>query len=71
MSVKRRLASCGLGLAVFLGLIAPAPGMFRIVEVEQVPVDRLIIKLEADVKKAPKDVPALINLAASTAWLSP
>ena len=63
MSVKRRLASCGLGLAVFLVLIARLPGMFRIVEVEQVPVERLVTNLEAAVKKDPKDVQALVNLA--------
>ncbi len=63
MRAKRGLASCGLGVAVFLWLVPPSPGMFRRVEVEKVPVDRLIANLEAEVARNPKNVSALINLA--------
>jgi hypothetical protein len=63
MGMKRHLASSGLGLAVFLGLALPAPGHFGLVEVAKVPVDRLVMNLEAEVMKDPKNVHTLINLA--------
>ena len=71
MSVKQHLASCGLGLAVLLMLIPASLGMFARVEVQRVPVERLVTNLEEAVKKDPKDVQTLVNLGASTAWPTP
>lgn len=56
-------AVCGLGLAVCLLLTPASPGEYAIVEVQQVPVERLVTNLEAAVKKAPRSVQALVNLA--------
>jgi tetratricopeptide (TPR) repeat protein len=59
----RYLTVCGVGLAACL-LFAPAsPGKYARVEVQQVPVDRLVTNLEEAVKKNPKNVQALVNLA--------
>jgi hypothetical protein len=62
MSAKH-LASIGLGLAVLLLLIPASPGMFERVEVQRVPIERLVTNLEEAVKKDPKNVEALVNLA--------
>jgi hypothetical protein len=62
MSVKH-LASFGLGLAVLVMLVPAAPAMFIFVEVQKVPVERLIANLEATLEKKPGDVQALVNLA--------
>src|SRR5262245_9492569 len=59
----RHLAVWGLGLAVGLLLVAPARGEYAAVQLEKVPVERLVTNLEAAVKKDPKDVAALVNLA--------
>jgi hypothetical protein len=62
MSVKR-LASIGLGLSV-LFMVSPAShGHFRPSDLQTVPIERLVINLEAAVKKEPKNVQALVNLA--------
>jgi len=59
----RFFASCGFGLSVFLVLIPVAAGKFKVVELQDVPVERLVANLEAAVKKDPKNVQALVNLA--------
>ena len=63
MSIKPRLASFGLGLALFLILKPASQGKFAWVELEQVPVERLVANLEEAVKKDPKNVKVLVNLA--------
>jgi hypothetical protein len=55
--------ACGVGLAACLLLTPASPGCYAVVEVQQVPVERLVTNLEAAVKKNPKDVQALVNLA--------
>jgi hypothetical protein len=62
MSV-RYLAACVLALAAFLLLTPASPGCYAVVEVQQVPVERLVTNLEEAVKKDPKNVQALVNLA--------
>src|SRR5215475_3334776 len=59
----RHLAACGLGLAACLLLTPASPGKYARVEVEQIPVERLVTNLETAVRKDPKSVPALVNLA--------
>jgi hypothetical protein len=59
----RYLAACGLGLAACFLLTSEVPGKFARVEVEKVPVERLVTNLEGAVKKSPKNVQALVNLA--------
>jgi hypothetical protein len=59
----RHLAACGLGLAACLLLTPASQGRYARVEVEQVPVERLVTNLEAAVKKDPASVQALVNLA--------
>jgi tetratricopeptide (TPR) repeat protein len=59
----RHLVVCGLGLAVCLFLTPWSPGKYARVEVEQVPVERLITNLEGAVKKDPMSVQARVNLA--------
>jgi hypothetical protein len=59
----RRLAASGLGLAACLLLTLASPGRYVGVQVEQVPVERLVTNLEGAVKKDPKSVQALVNLA--------
>jgi hypothetical protein len=63
MMKVRYLSACGLGLAACLWLVPASPAMYARVEVERVPVERLVTNLEAAVKKDPKDVQALVNLA--------
>jgi len=59
----RYFASFGVGLAVCLMLAPAAPGHFIVVELQQVPVERLVTNLEAAVTKDPKNAQALVNLA--------
>jgi hypothetical protein len=59
----RFLATCGFGLTTCLLLTPTSQGEYAQVEVEQVPVERLVRHLEAAVKKDPKSVQALVNLA--------
>jgi hypothetical protein len=59
----RHLAACGLGLAACLLLTPASSAKYVRAELEQVPVERLVANLEAAVKKDPKDVQALVNLA--------
>jgi tetratricopeptide (TPR) repeat protein len=56
-------AACGLGLAACLLLSPASPAKYVRAELERVPVERLVTNLEAAVKKDPKDVQALVNLA--------
>ncbi len=53
--------SLGLGLCVLLS--TSSFGHFILVEVEKVPVDRLVSNLERAIKKDPTDVNAVVNLA--------
>src|SRR5262249_50281686 len=46
-----------------LVLTPASPGKYAAVEVQQVPVERLVTNLEEAVKKNPKNVQALVNLA--------
>ncbi len=62
MSV-RRLSSCGFGLGLYLLLAPAATGHFGSIEVQKVPVDRLLANLEETIKKDPKNVEAIVNLA--------
>jgi hypothetical protein len=62
MSV-RYLILCGLGLAACLVLTPASLAKYAAAELEQVPVERLVTNLEAAVKKDPKNVQALVNLA--------
>jgi hypothetical protein len=62
MSVKP-MASFGLGLAVFLMLIPASRGKFAAVDVQTVPIERLIANLEEAIKKDPKNVRTRVNLA--------
>jgi tetratricopeptide (TPR) repeat protein len=59
----RYLAACVLALAACLSLTPASPGCYAVVEVQQVPVERLVTNLEEAVKKNPKNVQALVNLA--------
>ncbi|HEV3142912.1 MAG TPA: tetratricopeptide repeat protein, partial [Gemmataceae bacterium] len=59
----RDLVVSGVGLAACLLLAAASSGKYAAVELQQVPVERLVTKLEGIVKKNPKNVQALINLA--------
>jgi tetratricopeptide (TPR) repeat protein len=59
----RLLAACGLGVAACLLLTPASPAKYIRAELESVPVERLVTNLEAAVKKDPKDVQALVNLA--------
>jgi len=59
----RYLAACVLALAACLSLTPASPGKYAAVEVQQVPVERLVTNLEEAVKKSPKNVQALVNLA--------
>jgi tetratricopeptide (TPR) repeat protein len=62
-SKARYLAAFCLGLAACLLLTPEVPGKYARVEVQNVPIERLIRNLEMAVKKNPKDVQALVNLA--------
>jgi hypothetical protein len=62
MTVKR-VASFGLRLVVVLMLVRVSPGKFVRVEVQSVPIERLITNLEEALKKDPKNVQTLVNLA--------
>jgi hypothetical protein len=59
----RRLTASALGLGIFLLLASASSGHFREVEVQKVPVERLVANLERAVKKNPQDVQAVVNLA--------
>jgi hypothetical protein len=59
----RYLAACGLGLAFCLLLAPTSSGEYALAELQRVPVERLVTNLEEAVKKDPKDVQALVNLA--------
>ena len=59
----RYLALCGLGLAACFLLTPVSPAEYAPAQLEQVPVERLVTNLEAAVKKDPKNVQALVNLA--------
>jgi hypothetical protein len=59
----RLLATCTLALTTCLLLTRISRACYAAVEVEQVPVERLVRNLEAAVKKDPKSVQALVNLA--------
>lgn len=56
-------AACLVGLAASLLLTSASRGEYAPAELEQVPVERLIANLEEVVKKSPRDVQALVNLA--------
>ncbi len=60
---SKHLASSVAGLVILVAIVPAAPGMFIRVEVEKVPVERLIANLEATLEKKPGDVRALVNLA--------
>ena len=62
-SKARYLSASGLGFAACLLLTPEVPGKYARVEVQNVPIERLIANLEMAVKKNPKDVQALVNLA--------
>jgi hypothetical protein len=62
-SKARYLAAFCLGFAACLLLTPEVPGKYARVEVQNVPIERLIANLEMAVKKNPKDVQALVNLA--------
>ena len=59
----RYLAACVLAVAPCLLLTPASPGCYAVVEVQQVPVERLVKNLEEAVKKDSKNVQALVNLA--------
>ena len=59
----RYLAACVLAFAACLSLTPASPGCYAVVEVQQVPVERLVTNLEEVLKKDPKNVQALVNLA--------
>src|SRR5713101_5583677 len=59
----RYLAACVLVLEACLWLTPVSPGCYLGVEVQQVPVERLVTNLEEALKKDPKNVQALVNLA--------
>lgn len=59
----RRSAALGLGLAAGLLAASQAAAMYIQKEIAKVPVDRLVKNLEEMVRKDPKDVKALNNLA--------
>jgi hypothetical protein len=63
----RRLAAAALGLTAGLLLASPALAMYIQQEIGKVPVDRLVKNLEELVKKDPKDVKTLNNLARANA----
>jgi hypothetical protein len=60
---RRLLASGGLGLVACLLITSNSAAKYARVDVAQVPVERLVRNLEAAVKKDPKNVQALVNLA--------
>jgi len=60
---RRYLMACSVSLAACLLLTPTSPGKYAAVEVQQVPVERLVTNLERAVKKNPRDVQALVNLA--------
>jgi tetratricopeptide (TPR) repeat protein len=64
MSVKYP-TSFAVGFAIPFMFIPAALGHFREVDLQTVPIDRLITNLEEVVKKAPKNVEAIVNLARS------
>ncbi len=53
----------GLGFALCLLLALAASGRYARPDLEKVPVERLVTNLEEAVKKDPKSVPSLVNLA--------
>ena len=59
----RYLMACSVGLAACFLITSASPGKYAAVEVQQVPVERLVTNLERAVKKNPRDVQALVNLA--------
>jgi hypothetical protein len=59
----RLVATCTFACTAWLLLTRPSPAKYARVEVEQVPVERLVRNLEAAVKKDPRNVQALVNLA--------
>ena len=59
----RYLAAGGLCLAVCLLLTPVSPGKYAAAEVQRVPIQRLVTNLEAALKKDPKNVQILVNLA--------
>jgi hypothetical protein len=61
--IVKPMASFGVGLALFFWLIPASLGMFARVDVQRVPVERLVTNLEEAVKKDPKNVQVLVNLA--------
>lgn len=52
-----------LVIAAFAVWATPAPAIFLVVEVEKVPVERIMKNLEAIVEKNPKNAEAVLNLA--------
>jgi hypothetical protein len=56
-------ASFGLSLAVLFVLTPDSQGHFFWLELQTVPIERLITNLDEKVKKDPKNVEALVNLA--------
>src|SRR5262245_21962570 len=59
----RYIVSRGLGLTACLLLAPVSSAIYVRVELERVPVQRLITKLETALKKNPEDVQVLVNLA--------
>jgi hypothetical protein len=60
---SRYLAVAVFGVAIGLMIAPTASGRYIRPELEKVPVERLVTNLEEAVKKDPKDVQALVNLA--------
>ncbi len=59
----RHLSSYGFGLGLWLLLAPGSAAHFRDIDVQNVPVERLVANLEEVVKKDPKNADAVINLA--------
>jgi hypothetical protein len=59
----RYLAACVLALAACLLFTPASQAKYAAVEVQQVPVERLVTNLEKAVKRDPKNVQSLVNLA--------
>ncbi len=59
----KSLSSTGIGIAVCLLIVHTSLGELSLVDVKQVPVERLVANLERAARKDPKDVRILINLA--------
>jgi hypothetical protein len=59
----RRFFCLGFALILFLWLAPASDGHFKPVEVQKVPVERLVANLNEAIKKDPKNVEAVVNLA--------